>query len=121
MVTYIRIRRRNLKLSSAGTPSVRRRLSPTSESHPIVMQRALQRATWHLVGTWRFSRLCIASRLVTRLLHFSVSFPPTPRDSVQGGSPRAEDKLENWMESLEDIPCGCAAERSTRLNAEAAV
>ena len=98
-VTSWRIRPENLKLklSSAGTPSSHCWLSPTSESHSVITQRALQRATWHEVGTWRFSRLRIAPHPVTRLLQFSVSLFPTPRDFVQDSFPtcrRYGDKLD---------------------------
>ena len=119
MVTYRRIRRENLKLSSAGTPSARRWLSPIFKCRPRITQRALQRATWHGVGTWRFSRLRIAPHLVTRLLQFSVSLFPTPRYFTRVASPRAEDMVINWMELLEDVPCGYAVPRSTGLNLEA--
>src|SRR5690349_11937943 len=86
-----------LKLSSAGTPSAHRGLSPTTESLPVVTQRTLQRATRHEVGTWRFSRLRIAPHPITRLLQFSVSLFPTPRDCVQDSSPTCKgygDKLD---------------------------
>lgn len=105
-MTYSRIRRAMLKLSSAGTPSVRRRLSRTSKSQSVITQRALQRATWRKVGTWRSSRLRVILHLFTRLLQVFVSLYSNTKKSTRVAYPRAEDTLINWVRPLEVVPCG---------------
>lgn len=74
------------------------------ESGLVITQRALHRATWHMVGTWRSSPLSTAPHPVTRLLQVSVSLFSTPRDTVQGSSPTCR----RYAGRLDGVPGRCS-------------